>query len=146
METSIALHKVLSRRNVQDDIILEPVEYLQYNDKRSSWSLFIHDYKYYDIVMHLQKHKVKVKLYNARRDLVYWKHDESSPFDIWGGISLHSAEQFNSTVFIHRMGPQSNHKLGAPDHGLLTDVFLRHLLLHLMKGDKQFIEPSDHKK
>ncbi len=28
MESSIALHKVLSRRNVQDDIILEPVEYL----------------------------------------------------------------------------------------------------------------------
>lgn len=49
MESSIALHKVLSRRNVQDDIILEPVEYLWYNNNRSSWSFFIHDYKYYEM-------------------------------------------------------------------------------------------------
>lgn len=100
-----------------------------------------------------------MKLYNTIRDLrasalhpseqEAWQAclwEEFLPFDLWSGISLHSAEKFNSTVFIHCMGPQSNHKLGAPDHGLLTDVFLRHLLLHLMKRDKKIIELLDHKK
>lgn len=71
---------------------------------------------------------------------------ETSPFDMWGGISLHRAEKFNGTVFKHCVGPQSNHKLGAPDHGLLTDVFFRHLSLHLMKRDKEFHGLLYHKK
>lgn len=66
---------------------------------------------------------------------------ETSPFDMWGGISLHRAEKFNGTVFKHCVGPQSNHKLGAPDHGLLTDVFFRHLSLHLMKREKRIPWP-----
>lgn len=34
MESSVALHKVLSRGNVQDDIILEPVECLSFKNDR----------------------------------------------------------------------------------------------------------------
>ncbi len=61
MESSIALHKVLSRRNVQNDIILEPVEYYDIITIDPLGSFFIHDYKYYEMFDAFTKPKVKVK-------------------------------------------------------------------------------------
>lgn len=68
-----------------------------------------------------------------------------SPFNMWCGITLHSAEQLQEIVLEHGVWPQPNQELGASDHGRLADVLFGNLLLHLSDGYfRHFVETLLH--